>query len=412
MTPATWPAPSDWQTFKLGDLLSFSNGINADKSAYGSGVPFANVLEIINHDSLQETDIPGRVNLPRKVLARYEVQRGDILFNRTSETQDEVGLASVYLGHEPIVFGGFVFRGRPLTNYMDVDYSKYALRAAEVRNQITACGQGGIRANVSQRDMKDVAVTLPPMPEQQIIAQVLDIVSSHIKLLKCLIAKKQAMKLGMMQQLLTGQTRLSGFDQPWRGIRLGAYASMVSGGTPPSGVHRFYDGGIPWVSISDMTRGGRFVETTEKTLTKEGLVHSAARLYPEGVVLYAMYASLGECAIAVGRVSSSQAILGIHPGKDLDRDYLYYRLAEMKEKVREIGQQGTQANLNAGMVRDFRFDLPDLAEQRAIAQVLAIADDEIDAFKERLGKAQAVKQGMMQQLLTGRIRLAAQQTAA
>ena len=96
----------------------------------------------------------------------------------------------------------------------------------------------------------------------------------------------------MMQQLLTGRTRLPGFDLPWREIRLGDYASMTSGGTPPSGVSQYYGGGIAWVSISDMTRGGRFVETTEKTLSQAGLNESAAKLYPQGVVLYAMYGSL------------------------------------------------------------------------------------------------------------------------
>lgn len=411
MTPSLSPPPSGWQQFKLGDLLKFSNGINANKSAYGSGRPFANVLEVINNDSLQEKDIPGRVSLPRKVLVRYEVQRGDILFNRTSETQDEVALASVYLGHQPIVFGGFVFRGHPLTTHLDIDYSKYALRAAEVRGQITARGQGGIRANISQRDMKRIIVTLPSVPEQRAIAQALDDASSSIKLLEQIIAKKQAIKHGMVQQLLTGRARLSGFHRPWREIRLGTYASMESGGTPLSGVHRFYGGGIAWVSISDITRGGRFVEKTEKTLSQEGLTHSAAKLYPDGVVLYAMYASLGECAIAVGRVSSSQAILGISPGNELDRDYLYYQLVAMKDQVREIGQRGTQSNLNATMVRDFRFDIPEIKEQRAIAEVLATVDDEIDAYKNRLDKDKAIKTGMMQQLLTGRIRLPGEATA-
>lgn len=89
-------ARSDWHEYQLGDLITFSNGINADKSAYGRGVPFINVLEVITNEWLRAKDIPGRVTLPNKVFARYRVRRGDILFNRTSETQDEVGLASVY----------------------------------------------------------------------------------------------------------------------------------------------------------------------------------------------------------------------------------------------------------------------------------------------------------------------------
>lgn len=260
--------------------------------------------------------------------------------------------------------------------------------------------------------LKRLPIWVPSRLEQELIVAAIQDAESTEDALDQFIAKKQAVKQGMMQQLLTGRTRLPNFDDPWREIRLGDYASMTSGGTPPSGVSHYYGGGIPWVSISDMTRSGRFVETTEKTLSQAGLNQSAAKLYPEGVVLYAMYASLGECAIAVGRVSSSQAILGILPGKKLNRDYLYYRLVAMKEQIREIGQQGTQSNLNAGMVRDFRIDLPNITEQEEIAQVLATADDEIDLLKRRLDKARDVKQGMMQQLLTGRTRLPVQETAA
>jgi type I restriction enzyme, S subunit len=105
MTASRHALPDDWQEFKLGDLLRLSNGINADKFAYGSGVPFANVLEVITNESLGEKDIPGRINVSLKVRARYEVRVGDVLFNRTSETQDEVGLSSVYMGERPILFG-------------------------------------------------------------------------------------------------------------------------------------------------------------------------------------------------------------------------------------------------------------------------------------------------------------------
>jgi type I restriction enzyme, S subunit len=398
-------APSDWAEHRLGDLYNLSNGINADKSAYSRGVPFANVLEVISNESLNESDIPGRVSLPKKTLDRYRVTHGDVLFNRTSETQEEVGLSSVYLGDAPVVFGGFVFRGRPKTADFDTGYSKYALRAAPVRAQITARGQGGIRANVGQRDLKSVRLYLPGLPEQRSIAVAIDEVSRLAAKLEHLVAKEQAIKQGMMQQLLTGRTRLPGFAGDWEPTKLGAVARMNSGGTPLSSVSRYYGGGVPWVSISDMTRAGKYIAKTENTLTEEGLASSAAKLYEPDVVLYAMYASLGECSLAVGRVTSSQAILGIKTGPRLDREFLYYWLQHLKPRVKLLGQQGTQANLNAGIVRDFGLELPPVEEQAAIASALADADGGNSALERRLEKARAIKTGMMQQLLTGRVRL-------
>jgi len=188
-------------------------------------------------------------------------------------------------------------------------------------------------------------------------------------------------------------------------VKLGTVAQMGSGGTPPSSVARYYGGGIPWVSIADMTTRGKYIHGTERTLSTEGLNSSAAKLYEPDVVLYAMYASLGECSLAVGRVSSSQAILGIKPGPRLDREYLYYYLHSIKPTVKTMGQQGTQSNLNAGMVRDFDIPLPPLDEQRHIACALSDADAETDALERLIAKKRAIKQGLIQELLSGRTRL-------
>lgn len=399
--------PHGWTRFTLGELLELSNGVNADKAAYGRGIPFVNVLEVITHEGLSEALIPGRITLPADVAARYEVKYGDLLFNRTSETPDEVGLAAVYLDQAAMVFGGFVIRGRPTTTHLDVGYSKYVLRDPEVRKQIVARGQGGIRANIGQRDLKGVVVTLPPLDEQRAIAAVLDDADQLIASLEELLSKKQAIKQGLVRELLGADAA-----RPWRRVRLGDVASMGSGGTPDSKIARYYGGGIPWVSISDITRSGKYVRSTEKTLSQEGLTNSAARLYDANAVLYAMYASLGECALAVGPMASSQAILGIVPGREIDREFLYYCLAARKAQVREMGQQGTQSNLNAGMVRDFAVDIPSLDEQRWIARVLADTDADLDAVRERLTKARAIKSGLMQELLGGRTRLPAASRAA
>ena len=181
---------------------------------------------------------------------------------------------------------------------------------------------------------------------------------------------------------------------------------MGSGGTPPSAVSAYYDGDIPWVAISDMTRAGKVITSTERNLTAIGLANSAAQMFPAGTVLYAMYASLGECSIAGVPLCSSQAILGIRPKSVcLDGTYLYYYLASLKNVVRALGQQGTQANLNKGMVQDFRLNLPPVAEQRAIAAVLSDMDTELAALEARRDKTRLLKQGMMQELLTGKTRL-------
>jgi len=246
---------------------------------------------------------------------------------------------------------------------------------------------------------------LPPLAEQRVIAEALSEVDGLLGALERLIAKKRDLKQAAMQQLLTGQTRLPGFSGPWVEMKLGEVADMGSGGTPPSSIATYYDGEIPWVSISDMTKGGKVIMGTDRNLTCEGFANSAAQMFPIGTVLYAMYASLGECSVAGISLCSSQAILGIRPKDRLSGEFLYYFLTSLKPMVKTLGQQGTQANLNKRMVQDFRLSLPPLAEQTAIAAVLSEQDGELAVLEQRREKTRALKQAMMQELLTGRTRL-------
>ena len=248
-------------------------------------------------------------------------------------------------------------------------------------------------------------VPVPPIHEQRAIAAALSDVDALISSLDKLIAKKRDIKQAAMQQLLTGKRRLPGFCGEWVSRRIGDISDSSSGGTPLSSVSAYYGGSIPWVSISDMTSSGKYLVMTERSLTDEGLAASAAKVFPAGTVLYAMYASIGECSIAAIELCSSQAILGIRPRESCDGHYLYYWLVSKKDEVRAMGQHGTQANLNADMVKDFRVPLPTIDEQRAIANVLSDMDAEIEALERRRDKTRLLKQGMMQELLTGRVRL-------
>ncbi|MFN5219871.1 MAG: restriction endonuclease subunit S [Cyanobacteriota bacterium] len=252
---------------------------------------------------------------------------------------------------------------------------------------------------------KSLRVPLPSVVEQQSIASALLDVDQLTRELAACIAKKRNIKQAAIQELLTGKRRLPGFQGEWAEVSLGSVAAMNSGGTPPTGRDDFYGGGIQWVSISDMTSSGRFISETERTLSDLGLANCAAKRFPAGTILYAIYASLGECSMAAREVTTSQAILGIRPGPSLVGEYLYYWLESIRGAVKLMGQQGTQSNLNKKIVQGFSLGLPSKPEQAAIAKALGEIDQDIDALKDKAEKTRALKVGMMQQLLTGKIRL-------
>lgn len=263
------------------------------------------------------------------------------------------------------------------------------------------------QTHLLNRVFEKCEIAMPPtIEEQEAIGKALADVTDFLNTIDVLIAKKRDIKQGAMQQLLTGKTRLPGFGGEWQVLRLGNITAMSSGGTPPSKVKEFYGGQFKWASIADMTKAGKYLSTTDEKLTELGLLNSSAVIYKSPIILYAMYASLGEVCICLEEVSSSQAILGISPSSKIDLEFLYYLLVAYKPIVKNLGQQGTQSNLNKGMVQDFVFTMPtDRREQQAIAEVLSDMDAEIDALVARREKTALIKTGMMQELLTGRTRL-------
>jgi type I restriction enzyme S subunit len=207
-------------------------------------------------------------------------------------------------------------------------------------------------------------------------------------------------EMNRVEESLIPKLRFSEFrgSQPWKSDLLGNLAEMRSGGTPLSSVPEYYDGDIPWVSIADMTKAGKYITSTGRNLTRAGLENCSAQIFPVGTVMYAMYASIGECSITELPLCSSQAILGISPSDSLFNQYLYYYLILLKPKVKSLGQHGTQANLNKSIVQNLRFPLPTLPEQQKIADCLSSLDELIAAQSRKVELLKTHKKGLMQQL--------------
>jgi type I restriction enzyme S subunit len=395
--------PHDWQEWTLGDLFDFSNGINADKSAYGSGVPFANVFEVVINSALTVAQIPGRIHLPKGAIKRYTVKRGDVLFNRTSETPEEVGLASVYMGEQPIAFGGFVFRGQPKTDRLTLGYSKYGLRAGYVREQIVARSQGAIRANIGQRDLKRVRVVLPLPAEQDAIAAVLADADSLIASLERLLSKLEFVRLGLAKQLLTGRTRLPGFTDPWEKTTIAALLRPRT--------ERNVSGAALTVLTCTKHRGFvRSLDYFKSQVFSNDL--SSYKIIRRGDIGYpANHIEEGSIGVQeledVGVVSPIYVVMSPLNGVDT---YFLQRLLRL-DSFRQQFAKHTNASVDRrGSLRwpafsQLELTVPCGEEQIAVARVLRDADAQIDVVKQRVEKAKAVKQGIAQQLLTGCVRL-------
>ena len=290
-------------------------------------------------------------------------------------------------------------------------YLYYVIDSKYEYLRLLSSGDGG-RGGLNKNLLSSLLVLLPnDKNEQKAIAQALNDVDKLIVALNKKIEKKRLIKQGAMQQLLTGKIRLPGYIESWKEKKLGKNSTMNSGGTPLSSNQDYYNGNIPFLSIGDISVVEKYINKTEKTITEKGLSNSSARMFPAGTVMYAIYASLGKCAIANIDLACSQAILGIVPNEFINNEYLYYYLTFIEEKVKYEGQTGTQTNLSKQLVQEFILKLsPNINEQIAIATILSDIDKEIADLEARRDKYRLIKKGMMQKLLTGQIRLVKPQT--
>ena len=272
-------------------------------------------------------------------------------------------------------------------------------------------GKAGTTATsiISKGIFSGLQFAIPQKEEQRAIATALSDADALIESLDRLIAKKRAIKQAAMQQLLTGQTRLPGFTGEWETKRLGDVGKIVTGGTPSTLQKSFWGGPYPWVTPTDIS-SGRDIYSSERQLTEAGL--EVISELPSNAVLVTCIASIGKNAILKKQGGCNQQINAIILSSSYSPEFLYY-LIDFSSSILK-GRAGTTATsiLSKSGFSDLEFNFPGEAEQNAIVSVLSDMDAELESLERRRDKARQIKQGMMQQLLTGRVRLVTPEVAA
>ena len=169
----------EWHNHPLTDFMSFKNGMNPDVKRFGHGTKFISVMDILNNQFIYYDDIRASVEVIDGDLETYGVNYGDILFQRSSETLEDVGQANVYLDSKPVVFGGFVIRGKSKGNYNPL-FFRYLLASPAVRKRIITKGAGAQHFNIGQDGLSKVCVDIPCKQEQEKIAKLLSLLDERM----------------------------------------------------------------------------------------------------------------------------------------------------------------------------------------------------------------------------------------
>jgi len=408
--------PEDWEVYTIQELID-RNAITGHLDGnHGelyprshefreSGVPYITANDFSGHkvsfDNCKYLSVE-RARRFRKGIARD----GDVLFAHNATVGPTALLSTEF---EYVILSTTATYFRCNRERLINSFLLYELQSPFFVRQYRAVMAQSTRNQVPITAQRKLSVVLPPTKaEQEAIAGALSDADALIESLEQLLAKKRHLKQGAMQQLLTGKKRLPGFSGEWEVKRLGDVADIRSGGTPSTTQPQFWDGDILWCTPTDITglNGFKYLNDTSRKISPQGLKSSSAEMIPANSIVMTSRATIGECAINVVPVSTNQGFKNFIPFDYVDVEFLYYLLLMQKQGFISLCGGSTFLEIGKTKLAAFEVTLPATkAEQTAIATILSDMDVELAALEAKLAKARHLKQGMMQELLTGRIRL-------
>ena len=186
----------EWEEHALAEYLDFKNGLNPDVKRIGRGLPFISVMDILADGTINYDSIRGKVEATEREIENFSVEKGDILFQRSSETLEDVGRANVYMDNRTAVYGGFVIRGRKIGDYNPL-FFKYLLSTPLARKRTCRMGAGAQHFNIGQDGLSKISLCFPLMEEQNKIARLLSLIDERIVTQNKIIDKLQSLIKGL-----------------------------------------------------------------------------------------------------------------------------------------------------------------------------------------------------------------------
>jgi len=343
-------------------------------------------------------------------LTRLEVKSGDSIITKAGP-RHRVGVASFVDFVPPqVVPSGKMICLRPNPERVLPAYLALALSDSRTQRYLDqrTTGMAESQVNFENNALLGAPVWLPERDEQERIVEALTGPTAAATSLERLIAKKQAIKQGMMQQLLTGKTRLPGFEEPWRDIRIKELVSSpVTDG--PHLTPQFHNEGVPFLSVNNIV-DGKIDWSDVRYISKADHAVFSQKCKPRrGDVLLGKAASVGKVALVDTDVDMNiwSPIALIRPSEHFVPEFVYFQL-QSDEAARQIGlltNTSSQGNIGMGDIERISLLVPEKSEQVEIARVLDAATSEITHLQKQLKQIKRVKMGMVQELLTGRTRL-------
>lgn len=378
-----------WEQRKLGELLLFQNGFNGSSKSFGSGIPLISVMDVLDDEFITHETVRGKARLNCEEASRYCVEYGDVLFQRSSENQEDAGTSNVYLDqHVSSAFGGFVIRGKKVGEYNPI-FIKYLLGSPFIREQITHRAQGAQHINVSQDTLADVVLLMPSMHEQEAAGLVFLHLDNLITLHQRKHDKLCTVKRSMLDKMFPkpGETepeiRFKGFTDAWEQRKLGEVADRYDNLRIPITASERVPGSTPYYGangIQDYVEG--FTHQGEFVLIAE-----------DGASDLDNYPTM--CINGIIWVNNHAHVIQGRKGIT-DNHFIAWSIKRCDIKPMLTG--GTRAKLNAEVLMGMRISTPNHAEQISIGSFFEHLDSLITLHQRKLDLLKNTKKSLLDKM--------------
>lgn len=364
----------EWEEHTLSEYLEFKNGLNPDAKRIGNGLPFISVMDVLSEGVIRYDNIRGKVDATEKEIECFGVKNGDILFQRSSETLEDVGRANVYMDDRTAIYGGFVIRGRKIGNY-DPMFFKFLLATPLARKSTCRMGAGAQHFNIGQEGLSKISLFFPHIEEQRKIASLLSLIDQRIATQNKIIEDLKLLKSAIAETVFNNMkgyltTNLSTICNIVKGKQVngeelsekGKYYVM-NGGITPSGYYDQCNTPDNTISISEGGNSCGYVQYNKSSFWSGGHCYTLQDI---------------TCGV--------------------DIQYLFHYLKRYESNIMNLRIGTGLPNIQKKDLENFRIALPPTNVQKEISTCLTAIEDKIMVEVKWLDNAQKEKQHLLRQM--------------
>lgn len=420
---------SEWRNGKIGELAAGIRGVSYTPEQLKE-FKNSDTITLLRSNNIQSgwLQFKNIQIVPRSVVSEAQILRfGDIAVCMSNGSKALVGKAGPFVNvtNEQFTVGAFCSIFRPAYG-VDCQFIKYIFQSSVYRAQLDISLAGSAINNLRNSEIELFSIKIPPPEHQKKIAEVLDVLDATIRQTEAIIEKLKLVKQGLLHDLLTRGIDANGELRPpqsqaphlykdsplgwvpneWMVELLDNVAERGSGHTPSKSAPSYWNGGIKWVSLADSHRLDHiYITETDKEISELGLANSSAVRHQAGTVILSRDAGVGKSAILAIEMAVSQHFIAWRCGEKLNNLYLYFMLQRMKPIFESIAIGSTIKTIGLAFFKKLAIVVPSRAEQDRIVDLILANEAALQTHSVELGKLRLQKDGLMDDLLTGRVRV-------